>query len=78
MGFRIASELSDFALLHMTYPPAVWNCMTEELPELVVYKQGLVAKEKRKRRKARSHAAWAAQVGSSQQPPRSAKRKQGE
>ena len=78
MGFRIASELSDFALLHMTYPPAVWKRMTEELPELVAYKQGLVAKEKRAKHKARRHAAWAAQVGSRQQPPRSAKRKQGE
>ena len=74
MGFRIASELSDFALLHMTYPPAVWKRMTKELPGLVAYRQGLVAKAKKEHRK----AAWAAQVGSRKQPPRAAKRKQGE
>jgi hypothetical protein len=78
VGFRIASKLSDFALLHMTYPPAVWKRMTEEIPELVAYKQGLVAKAESEGRKAHRQAAWAAQVGRRKQPPRAAKSKQGQ
>jgi hypothetical protein len=76
MGFRIATDErpSDFALLHMTYPPAVWKRMTERMPGLVAYKQSLVAKAKQERRKKRRHAAWAAAVGRREQPPRAAKR----
>jgi len=78
VGFRIASKLSDFALLHMMYPPAVWKRMTEAVPELVAYKQVLIAKAKSEGRKADRQAAWAARVGSRKQPPRAAKSKQGQ
>jgi len=76
LGFLIMLDErpSDFALLHVMYPPAVWKRMTEAIPGLVKYKQGVVAKFERERRKAHSLAAWAAQVGRRQQPPRSAKR----
>lgn len=75
MGFKLVEKPSDFALLHMTYAPKVWQSMQQRIPGLVAYKQSLIAKEKRRIRKARRQAAWAAAVGSREQPSRSVKRK---
>jgi hypothetical protein len=76
VGFGINTEErpSDFALLNMLYPPAVWQQMKERIPGLVAYKQRLLAKKKREQRKASRNAAWAEEVGSRAQPPRAAKR----
>ncbi len=77
MGFKVVERPSDFALLHMTYAPTVWQRMQQRIPGLVAHKQRLVAKEKSRFRKARRQAAWAAAVGSREQPSRSVKRKRG-
>lgn len=76
-SIRTDTRPSDFALCNMLYPQEVWADMKKNIPGLVPYKQRLLARRQRERRKAQASAAWTAALGRRVQPPRRAKRQRG-